>query len=66
MMLLILKTEILPLHSLLEKINDLSVFFKIKIQNVPKVTHYQIPSSHVDWSKNMATRGARLFYLIHV
>ena len=34
-MMKILKTEILPLHLLLEKVNDLSVFFKIKIQNAP-------------------------------
>ena len=37
--------------------------FKQFCRNVPWLTLYQIPSSHVDWSKNMAARGWGLFAL---
>ena len=35
--------------------------FQKKVGNVPRVTLYQISSSQVDWSKNMAAKGRGFF-----
>ena len=37
--------------------------FQIICRNVPRVTLYQIPSSHVDWSNTMAAKGLCYFAL---
>ena len=37
--------------------------FQIICRNTPWETLYQIPLSHVDWSKNMAARGRGYFAL---
>ena len=39
------------------------LIFKLFCRNVPRVTLYQIPSSHVDWSKTMDARGRGYFAL---